>query len=136
MNHMQKFVAFVTTSVTLFSFSILPTVLAAESSSDIIGKAPGDFTNPPITTIQQLFDLLKDLTNWFLVFALIIGVVMIIVGGVMYITAGGSTDKAKTASKLIAFAAIGIAIVALAWGIVQVVANLVTQDSNVTDEVF
>ncbi|KKU82303.1 MAG: hypothetical protein UY09_C0018G0005 [Parcubacteria group bacterium GW2011_GWA2_47_8] len=136
MNHIQKFVAFVTTSVTLFSFSILPTVLAAESSSDIIGKAPGDFTNPPITTIQQLFDLLKDLTNWFLVFALIIGVVMIIVGGVMYITAGGSTDKAKTASKLIAFAAIGIAIVALAWGIVQVVANLVTQDSNVTDEVF
>jgi len=96
----------------------------------------GNFEGPPIqptetiTSIGGLFNTLVNITNWLLVFALVIGVIMIIVGGVMYITAGGSTDKAKTASKLIAYAAIGIAVVALAWGIVKVVASLVgAQDS-------
>ena len=88
------------------------------------GEEPPYTVTPPVTTGTELYNLIRTIANWVLVFAILIGVIMLIVGGIMYITAAGSTARAGTASKLIAFAAVGVAVIVLAWGLVQVIATL------------
>lgn len=55
-----------------------------------------------------------------------IGVIMLIAGGIIYVTAGGSPEKASTARRLIINAIIGLAIVFAAVFILALVQNLLT----------
>jgi len=58
-------------------------------------------------TIEQL---IVDVLNWFIGAAVVVCVVMLIVGGYSYMTAGGDENKVKTATKTLTNAIIGLAI--------------------------
>ncbi len=78
-----------------------------------------------LSTVEGVFGLVQSVVQWLLIFAVVIGVIFIIVGGIKYVTAGGDSEQATQATRMIAFAAVGIAIILLAFILVQLVANIV-----------
>ena len=66
-------------------------------------------------------DIVEDVINIFSVVVGIIAVIMIIIGGLKYITSGGDSGKVTSAKNSIIYAVIGLIIVALAQIIVRFV---------------
>ena len=72
--------------------------------------------------IQPLMHcVMAQIINLFSAVVGIIAVIMIIVGGVKYITSGGSSEKTSSAKDTILFAIVGLIVVALAQIIVRFV---------------
>lgn len=66
-------------------------------------------------------DLKGTITNiisWVLGIVSLVAVVMIIIGGLQWMTSGGNEEKVEKAKKTISSAVVGIVIVILAWAIV------------------
>jgi uncharacterized membrane protein len=66
-------------------------------------------------------DLKATITNiisWVLGIVSLVAVVMIIIGGLQWMTSGGNEEKVEKAKKTISSAVVGIVIVILAWAIV------------------
>ena len=61
-------------------------------------------------TEGDLSDFIVTILNWIIGFAGVVCVVMIIVGGYSYMTAGGDESKVKDASKTLTNAIIGLVI--------------------------
>lgn len=70
-----------------------------------------------------------NIVQWALGLLALIAVVFIIIGGFMWITAGGNEEKIEKAKGYITAAVIGIIVVLLAWAIVIFVVGTTT---NVT----
>jgi len=68
------------------------------------------------TTIKNIVFMLSSIIG-------VIAVIMIIIGGFKYITAGGDSSKVSSAKSTITYAIVGLIIVALAQFIVQFVLN-------------
>jgi len=64
-------------------------------------------------------------TNWILGFVGMIAVLMLIWGGVMYLTSGGDEEKAKTGKKTLSYAIIGLVIAGIAYAIVNVIMSTI-----------
>jgi len=72
---------------------------------------PEDTVNNIITTVINIFSLLVG----------VVAVIMIIIGGIKYITSGGDSNNISAAKTTIIYAIIGLVIVALAQVIVRFV---------------
>jgi len=70
---------------------------------------------------QTINDATSLVINLFSAIVGIIAVVMIIIGGVKYVTSGGSSEKTTSAKDTILFAVVGLIIVAIAQIIVKFV---------------
>ncbi|MBI5037527.1 MAG: hypothetical protein HZC01_02385 [Candidatus Kerfeldbacteria bacterium] len=71
-----------------------------------------------------------NVVQWVLGFLGLIAVIMILIGGFQWITAGGNEEKVASAKKVISAAVIGLIIVLLAWAIVIFV---VSQTNDLTN---
>ena len=90
------------------------------SNTNCDSSASGAEANAKIT------DILKTVIN---IFSLVVGavaVIMIIVGGLRYITSGGESSNVSTAKNTIIYAIVGLVIVALAQFIVHFVLGKVS----------
>lgn len=81
-----------------------------------IAAEDGNTLNDTITLIINVFSMVVGL----------IAVIMIIVGGLKYITSGGDSGKVTSAKNSIIYAVIGLVIVALAQVIVRFVLSKAT----------
>lgn len=72
-----------------------------------IGLGTADLQKTVIAIIQWILGLLG-----------LIAVIMILIGGFKWMTAGGNEEKIESAKKLLTAAIIGLVIVLLAWAIV------------------
>jgi cytochrome bd-type quinol oxidase subunit 2 len=88
------------------------TSFSVESVGSQIGLGDADLRQTVINILQLVLGLLS-----------LIAVVMIIIGGFTWLTAGGNEDKVDKAKKIISAAVIGLIIVLLAWAIVIFVAR-------------
>lgn len=122
------------------SFTILPAVAvpAVASAADIQGNLcsgtnfdlGGGSTGCDQNASTDNFNtLLTKIINIFSAVVGVIAVVMIIVGGLRYITSGGDTSHVSTAKTTIIYALVGLVIVALAQLIVHFV---LTQSQTIT----
>ena len=68
---------------------------------------------------------IMNVTNWILGFIAIVATLVIIYGGVQYLTAGGNEDNVANAKKTISFGIIGIVICGLAYAMVIVVSTVI-----------
>ncbi|MBI5404760.1 MAG: hypothetical protein HY976_00885 [Candidatus Kerfeldbacteria bacterium] len=59
-----------------------------------------------------------NIISWVLGIVSLVAVVMIIIGGLQWMTSGGNEEKVEKAKKTISSAVVGIVIVILAWAIV------------------
>ena len=77
-------------------------------------NVPGDFRQS-----------IKNITDWILGFIAMIAVLMLIWGGVNYLTSAGDEDKAKTGKKTIQYAIIGLVVAGIAYAVVNVIITVV-----------
>jgi cytochrome bd-type quinol oxidase subunit 2 len=84
-----------------------------------------DPTNDTAAT-DKINGLIKLVINMFSLVVGVVSVIMIIVGGLMYITSAGDSGKVQTAKNTILYAIIGLVIVALSQFIVRFVLTKVT----------
>lgn len=96
--------------------------LNANCDQGVASDASKNNINTLVTTAINIF-------SWVIG---IISVVMIMVGGVKYITSQGSSDDVTTAKNTILYAIIGLIIVALAQVIVRFVLGTANSVDNVT----
>jgi hypothetical protein len=75
---------------------------------------------------QNVNDTIASLVNILSIAVGIVAVIMIILGGLRYVTSGGSSEKITSAKNTILYALIGLIIVALAQVIVRFVLNKAT----------
>ncbi len=94
--------------------------LALNNTGCVAAANADDRVNNIIRTGIRLFQLVVG----------IISVVMIIVGGLKYITSGGDSSSVGSAKNTILYALVGIAVVALAEVVVQFVLNRVTSTGS------
>ena len=80
-------------------------------------------TPPPITNIQQLVNLICKAFGYMFYGLIALSIIMVVVAGFNYVTAGDNAEKVSKANKMILYAAIGIAVALLAKGIPLIVAN-------------
>lgn len=105
----------------MFSLSVAPSIAFGalgqyEDCDEIRNDAPSS---------AKVCDLLFDIGWILMVIAIGIAVLMIIIAGIQYMTAGGDEDKVKTAKKTIVNGLIGVAIVLLAYFAVSLVREFV-----------
>ena len=94
------------------------TVLAASIS-------PWGSKCKPSKVPTDIREAIMNVTNWILGFIAIIATLVIIYGGVQYLTAGGNEDNVANAKKTISFGIIGIVICGLAYAMVIVVSTVI-----------
>lgn len=82
--------------------------------------------NQDVNSSADLTNTFKFVVNVFSVIVGVIAVVMIIYGGLRYITSGGDSGKITSAKNTIIYAVIGLVVVALAQFIVQFVLGKAT----------
>jgi len=66
-------------------------------------------------------DLALRIVNFFLGFLGVVAVIMVIYGGVTYVTAAGKDDAIGNAKKIITYALIGIVIILISFAVVNTV---------------
>lgn len=101
----------------------MPAVAAAQINVDddtgtTFGMGTADLESTVINVVQ-----------WVLGFLGLVAVIMILIGGFQWMTAGGNEEKVASAKKIISAAVIGLIVVLLAWAIVIFV---VSQTSDLT----
>ncbi|HVU59865.1 MAG TPA: pilin [Candidatus Saccharimonadales bacterium] len=117
-------------SVALLPSVALPSLAAAADISS--GLCQGSNLNlsdaacTPTDNTQNLQTLLTTAINYFSVIVGVIAVIMIIVGGLRYITSGGESGKVSGAKTTIIYALIGLVVVALA----QLIVHFVLSQAN------
>ena len=73
------------------------------------------------TTPNSFSSVLTTVTNILLFLMGAVSVIMIIIGGFMYVTAAGDAGRIKTAKNTILYAVIGLIVAIFAWAIVSFV---------------
>ena len=73
------------------------------------------------TATSAIDNILTDVVNIFSLIVGVVAVIMIIIGGLRYITSGGDSGNVSSAKNTIIFAIVGLVIVALAQVIVHFV---------------
>lgn len=87
----------------LVGFLMLPGIgLAQETADDVI----------------RIFDRIAD---WLFRFLLIAAVIMIVVAGFLFVTAGGKPEQITKARNIIIYALIGVVVAVLARGLVDLI---------------
>lgn len=95
------------------------TSLSIESVGSQIGLGNANLKETVINILQLVLGLLA-----------LIAVIMVIIGGFTWLTAGGSEEKVDKAKKIISAAVIGLIIVLLAWAVVIFVARTTASVTN------
>lgn len=104
----------------VFSGLFLASAAYAQSASSILTPITGGVNTP-------IMDLVYRLINYAIGLAALICVVMLIVAGYSYITAGGDSDKVEKATKTLTNAIIGLVICLIAVILVQFVLKTILQ---------
>lgn len=96
------------------AFSILPDAFAASG-------AITDVDRPGIVAGGGLRGVVLTIINYFLGFLGLLAVIMIIYGGVTYVSSGGKDETVGNAKKIIMYSIVGIIIILLSFVIVNTV---------------
>jgi hypothetical protein len=86
--------------------------------------------NTPITTLQGLVDLMCKAFDYLFYGLIALSVIMIVIAGYHYVTAGDNSEKVSKANKTILYAAIGIGVALLARAIPLIVGNFLGADTG------
>ena len=108
--------------ISVFSLSFVPVTHAAGIDVFAPCKANSDSSICKANTQKNgVFTLLKNVINILLFVAGAISVIVIIVGGIKYVTSAGDSAGVNNAKNTILYAVIGLAIAVMAFAIVNFV---------------
>lgn len=106
---MKRSYKIIVSAITLSTLLVpaLGLAVGAGNWGETMGLGSNDLQQTVIAIIQWILGLLG-----------LVAVIMILVGGFKWMTAGGNEEKIESAKKLLTAAIIGLIIVLLAWAIV------------------
>ncbi len=99
------------------SFLVLPIILNAQTTDIGVSSEVEEQLGLP----NDLPSSFTNIVKWLLLSLGLIGVIMIIYAGVLWLTAAGNEERITTAKKTITTVIIGLAVILLAWAIVTFV---------------
>ena len=106
--------------IAMFALALAPALALAQGTLDLgtngIENTIGLGNQDPRTTAASVIKVLMGFLG-------IIAVVIILLGGFKWMTAGGGEDKVAEAKKLMTAGVVGLAIILAAWGITVFVLN-------------
>ena len=106
----------------LFAFVLMPTVALAQIPPELGGGSVGDIdAYVGQSDDVDLKETIVNIINWILGFLALIAIIIILIGGFEWMTAGGSEDKVTKARARLKYGLIGLAIILLAYLIVSVI---------------
>jgi len=105
------------------SYALVYSAELVSAANTTLGKW-GDECSPS-NVPTDIKKAIMNVTNWILGFIAIVATLVIIYGGVQYLTAGGNEDNVAAAKKTISFGIIGIVICGLAYAMVIVVSTVI-----------
>jgi hypothetical protein len=79
-----------------------------------------------MSTPLTLAQIAQNALNYLLGIAGILCVVMLVVGGIFYMTSGGDEDRMEIGKKTITYAIIGLAVILLSLAIVSAIAGVIS----------
>jgi len=74
---------------------------------------------------KAIEDAIEDAVIWILGFAVAVSILMLIYGGLYYVTSSGDTERAATSKKIIKYALLGVAIAGSSYVIVQLLDKII-----------
>lgn len=86
------------------------------------------YENAPNNVPTDIEAAIMNITNFILGFIIIIATLIIIYGGVLYLTAAGNDDQVAKAKSTISAGVIGVVIAGLAYAMVIVVTTVILRD--------
>lgn len=87
--------------------------------------SPWGSTCQPTGVPTDIRQAIMNVTNFILGFIAMVATLVVIWGGVQYLTAGGNEDAVANAKKTISYGVIGIVIAGLAYAMVIVVSTVI-----------
>lgn len=122
----QTLLVFGLMAVGLVVFQFIPALaqgggLAADAPERILVQTGGE---------GSLRVMVRNFLNFALGFLGLLAVIMIIFGGIFYVTAAGEQEKADKGKKIITYAVIGIVIILLSFAIVNTLLGGLTAGSD------
>jgi hypothetical protein len=99
----------------------------------VANAASGTNAPPPIpvTTTDELLAVICNFIGYFFWAVIIISVIFVLVAAYDYVTAGEDTEKTSKARRTLTYAAVGIAVALLAFGVPNIVASIFPSAPNV-----
>jgi hypothetical protein len=108
------------------SLLLLPVVAFAQTNETNWQNWLNNFVaNTPLLANADLIGIVFKAIQFVLAFLGVVAVVVIIIGGFMWMTAGGDTDKVSKAKKTLIQGLIGLVIILLAYAIASFVVSLI-----------
>jgi len=126
MKKLKKVLA-VTALVGVATLGLAPIVNAGLDPEIIDTDVGGDLGYDAETDLKTT---ITNVVQWALGFLALIAVIMIIIGGFMWMTAGGNEERVEKAKKMISAAVIGLIIILLAWAIVIFVIGVIQEPTT------
>jgi hypothetical protein len=114
----------VASSALLFAIPALA-MAATNPVGQGLGMFSGLFGNG-LAAERTLPQLIVDVVQLMLIFAGAVAVIFVIIGGYLYITAGGNEEQSEKGKKSLINAIIGIVIIIMSYAIINVVQNTIT----------
>ncbi len=112
-------------SLLVFAFAFVPVITLAQIPSDY--GDPGGSINLPGPSNDDPKVIIADIINWVLGFLALIAIIIILIGGFEWMTAGGNEEKVTEAKKLLLAGVIGLVIILSAYAITNfVLAQLIS----------
>ncbi len=108
----------------LAASGVLTPALVFASKVNAAGWGQGD-TYQPEGVSDDFEASVMTITNYILGFITIVATLMIIYGGVLYLTSAGNEDTAARAKKTIAYGVVGLVVIGLAYALVDLITNTV-----------
>ena len=106
----------------------LPASAVINRPQDIEANVEAPLNMPDLNTADAntMVRIVKNIQNWVAGIILIVAVVVILVGAFFYMTSGGDATKLTKARGWVVGGVIGIFVSALAYGIVRIVMNVIS----------
>ncbi len=86
----------------------------------VCGPAGSIVICPP-STIMSIEALIKSITDWIFKIAIIVAPLMLVIGAVFFMTAGGNPERIKLGKKIIFWTVIGFLIVLFSEGLINLI---------------
>ena len=79
--------------------------------------------NPVVSGANSLSEIASNVLKFLLSIVVILGIIMLIIGGMAYLTSAGDEGRAETGKKIVIYSIIGIAVTMVSMVLVTQIAN-------------
>ena len=118
---MKKISTVLVSLLTMFSFAVAPLSTSYASPSDVFTDACKNSNDPTLcsgSTGDGLFSVIRTVIQVMLIIGGIIAVIMIIIGGIRYMTSNGDQADVKAAKDTILYSIVGLVVAMGGYAIV------------------